>query len=201
MASRSEDLTVPMAVSDDNSVPYTIPVDEDISDGRPKPIVFEKTQQANTIRLVVHDVDPSRASGEIMVKNIMNRSVDDEMYTVEVDGIIELDPKQRLYVLQSMLEAIHLDYDFQPSKETPIGEAVEYDNERSKGVKLVVFYLKVLRVWLLSEQQNDFASIRPLIDVVLRPSALWFLRHVTKVLQEYQSPDPDKLTILEISPS
>ena len=45
MASRSEDLTVPMAVSDDNSVPYTIPVDEDISDGRPKPIVFEKTQQ------------------------------------------------------------------------------------------------------------------------------------------------------------
>ena len=219
-APNTVDTTVPMAVVDDITTYVTIPdrveETEEISDGRPSAILFEKTRQFNTVRMVLPvRPEPRQASGELSAKPI------DEWGTSSLEAL------ERLFVLQAMLEAAHLDlhitvdddphtmdgppgvYDMETAPKMvgslPIGDAIplrrETLDDSIDGVKMIIFRLGMLATWLTIQQKEEFSSIRPNIPVPLRQSALRFLRHVTKVLNEYSPNDPLQPTILEISAS
>jgi hypothetical protein len=140
--------------------------------------------------------------------------------------IVSLDPLQRLFVLQAMLEAAHRDLEIDsgddgtmdgpvgayamenaPAIRTtlPIADAIplrrESIDESIDGVKLFVFRLGMLCIWLNQSEIDEFSSIRPLIPVPMRPAALRFLHHVTKILVEFQPADPLQPTVLEVSAS
>jgi hypothetical protein len=212
-----EDETVPMAVANDVTTYHVVPsrVEEDISDGKPSSVNFEVTQQMNTVRIIIPERPAPRvASGEVEVREAQEWE------------IIQLDAAQRLLVLETMLAMAHNEceinlgddgvmdgpvgaYDMEraPKIRTslPIADAIplrrETLDDSVDGVKLIIFRLGMLCHWLTIAERDEFSSVRPGIPVPLRQSALRFLHHVTKTLNEYEPIDPQKPTILEVSAS
>jgi hypothetical protein len=212
-----DDETVPMVVANDVTTYHVVPsqVEEDISDGKPSTVSFEMTQQMNTIRLVLPERPAPRvASGEVETKEAQEWE------------IVLLDAEQRLFVLQAMLEMAHNECEIDPNDDgvmdgpvgaydmerapkirtnLPIAEAIplrrETLDESVDGVKLIIFRLGMLCHWLTIAEKNEFSSVRPGIPVPLRQSALRFLHHVTKRLNEYEPINPQQPTILEVSAS
>lgn len=220
------DSTVPMMIAETVTNYTTVPlrIEEEISDGRPVAVVLEVTKRVNTIRMVI----PSRtasASGEIRLKKVKEWSIDDgECVTVEVDGVVELNPIERLAVLQGMLKVAHEELDIDPEPgdgvmegpagvydmenaviktDMPIGDAIALrrESEEIDGVKMILFRPGMLRIWLMQQEEYSFSSIYPYIHPRMRESAKWFLHHVTKTLKGYEPANTGQPTILEVTAS
>jgi len=220
------DSTVPMLIPETVTNFTTVPlrIEEETSDGRPIAVALEVTKRVNTIRMVI----PSRtasASGEIHMKKVKEWSMDDcECVTVEVDGIVELSPIERLAVLQGMLKVAHEELDIDPEPgdgvmegpagaydmenaviktDMPIGDAIALrrESEEIDGVKMILFRPGMLRAWLVQQEEYAFSSVYPYIHSLRRESAKWFLHHVTKTLKEYEPANPNQPTILEVTAS